>query len=282
MSDKKSMPASGKSAAGKNNLKAKKQAEKNAQRIIDEKQKRKKLQEKRSREIQESRQKKKELELKKQQKEENRQQRILKKIQKKENLRKAYKKFRYYTSAEFLIKVNYKKVFLCIVLPVAVVVTGIVMLVNSVFVNVPVEIRNTEFNGRYESDTVATDSVFNKQQKKTMVNALKEKGCQKFDFYINSVIEIDDNFQTDSLTFGNLSDYILVATIFDEDGTVLYRSLGLKSGKEINKAEFFDELEYGQREVTVAVNAYNKKTYEKIGTKYAKVSLTIGVEYDDE
>ncbi len=281
MSDKKTMPASEKSAAGKNNLKAKKQAEKNAQKIIDEKLKKKKQQAKRSHEIQEQRKKQKETEQKKQLKEELCRQKLLKKIQAKENIRKAYKKFRYYTSAEFLVKVNYKKVFLYIILLVVAVITGIVILVNSVFMNVPTAIRNEEFSGKFESDTSATESILNKQQKNVMVKLLREKGCKDFDFYINSVVEIDDKFRTNSLMFGNMSDYVLVATIYDNDGTVLYRSLGLKPNKEINEATFFDEMEYGQHNVKVAVNAYNKKTYEKIGTKFAELSLTIGVDFDE-
>lgn len=281
MSDKKIMPASGKSAAGKNNIKAKKQAEKNAQKIINEKLRKKKLQEKRSKEIQEQRRQQKEAEQKKQQKEENRQQRILRKIRKKENIRNAYKKFRYYTSADFLVRVNYKRVFLVIILPITSLTVGIVLLVNSVFFNVPKDIRNMEFGGNLASDSIAQESVFNKQQKNVMVKLLKEKGCKDFDFYINSVIEINDEFKTKSLMFGNMSDYILVATIYDSDGKVLFRSLGLKPDKEINEAEFFDEMEYGQKKVKVAANAYNRKTFEKIGTKYAEVTLTIGVDYDE-
>ena len=63
---------------------------------------------------------------------------------------------------------------------------------------------------------------------------------------------------------------------------MLYRSLGLESGREINKAKLFKELSYGVHDVKVAVNAYDKATNKKIGTKYAKIKIAVGVEYNGE
>ena len=97
-------------------------------------------------------------------------------------------------------------------------------------------------------------------------------------------MNVRDDFSTEDLCFGNpkSNDCILIATVYDSDGEVLYRSLGLESGREINKAKLFKELSYGVHDVKVAVNAYDKATNKKIGTKYAKIKIAVGVEYNGE
>ena len=88
----------------------------------------------------------------------------------------------------------------------------------------------------------------------------------------------------DDLCFGNTktNDFVLIATVYDKDNTVLYRSLGLEPGKEINRAKLFGEMSYGIHDVKVAVNAYDKNTNKKIGTRYAKIKIAVGVEYNGE
>ena len=75
---------------------------------------------------------------------------------------------------------------------------------------------------------------------------------------------------------------MLIATVYDKENTVLYRSLGLEPGKEINRAKLFGEMSYGKHDVKVAVNAYDKNTNKKIGTRYAKIKIAVGVEYNGE
>ncbi len=288
MSNKKNVPAAGKTVAGKNNsnknkeaLRKKAEAEKNAKRLLEEKEKKQKQREKRSEEIRKQRQKAS-----------TKQKKIAEKKTKKENAKisrkrrrnRFVKKFRYYTSKKFLSSLNYFRIFTCIVLPIALIITASVNFSRSVFMNVPSSIRATEFNGRIESETVATDSVFNIGQQQVFIDALKARGSRSFDFYFNSVVNVGDDFSTDDLCFGNpkTNDCVLIATVYDKDDTVLYRSLGLEPGKEINSVKLFSELSYGIHDVKVAVNAYDKKTNEKIGTKYAKIKIAVGVEYNGE
>lgn len=288
MSNKKNVPAAGKTVAGKNNsnknkeaLRKKAEAEKNAKRVIEEKEKKQKQREKRSEEIRKQRQKasikQKKIAEKKTKKERT-------KASRKRRRNRFVKKFRYYTSKKFLSSLNYFRIFTCIVLPIALIVTASVCVSRSVWVNVPSEIKATEFNGRLESETVAEESVFNAQQQQVFVEALNARGSKKFSFYFNSVVNVDDDFSTDNLCFGNpkTNDCVLIATVYDKDDTVLYRSLGLEPGKEINSAKLFEELSYGIHDVKVAVNAYDRKTNEKIGTKYAKIKIAVGVEYNGE
>lgn len=148
------------------------------------------------------------------------------------------------------------------------------------FVNVPAEIRSYEYSGRTESDAVAPKSPFNSQQKQVLIDSLHSKGSNKFEFYINSAVKIDDEARTESLCFGNPNpeNCVLVLIVFDSDGKMIYRSLGLKSGAELNNIKLFYELPYGLQEVTAAVNAYDGQTNEKIGTRYAEIKLAVGVD----
>ena len=280
MSNKKNMPVADKTVAGKNNYKRKKQAEKEAKRVLEEKERKQKQREKRSEEIRKQRQKVS-----------AKNNRIAEKAEKKKRSKEHRKnrrdnfrtKFKYYTSKEFLGSFNYFRIFTFIILPIALIVTGIVCISHSVYVNVPTDIRKTEFNGRLESETVALESVFNAQQQQVFMGALKARGSRSFDFYFNSVVDVDDDFSTDDLCFGNpeSNDCVLIATVYDGD-TVLYRSLGLEPGREINRAKLFGELSYGVHDVKVAVNAYDKNTNGKIGTKYAEIKLAVGVDYNGE
>lgn len=288
MSNKKNVPVAGKTVAGKNNYnknkssqRKKAEAEKNAKRLLEEKKKKQKQREKRSEEIRRQRQEVSEKET-----------RIAERKEKKEKAkalrkrRKArfIKKFRYYTSKKFLFSLNYFRIFTCIILPIALIITASVCISRSVLVNVPSEIRATEFNGRIESETVAGNSIFNVQQQQVFVDAINSRGSRKFSFYFNSVVNVGDDFSTDDLCFGNpkTNDCVLIATVYDNDNTVLYRSLGLEPGKEINRAKLFGELSYGIHDVKVAVNAYDKNTNEKVGTRYAKIKIAVGVEYNGE
>lgn len=280
MSNKKNVPVADKTVAGKNNYKRKKQAEKDARRVLEEKERKQKQREKRSEKIRKQRQKVS-----------AKNNRIAEKAEKKKRSKEHRKncrdnfrtKFKYYTSKEFLGSFNYFRIFTFIILPIALIVTGIVCVSHSVFVNVPTDIRKTEFNGRLESETVAQESVFNVQQQQVFMDALKARGSRSFEFYFNSVVDVNDDFSTDDLCFGNpeSNDCVLIATVYDGD-TVLYRSLGLEPGREINRAKLFGELSYGVHDVKVAVNAYDKNTNEKVGTKYAEIKLAVGVDYNGE
>lgn len=279
---KKNKPAADKSAAGKTNSnsnqqkikqKQREEAEKQAKRLIEEKQKAQKLQQKKSAEIH-----------KRRAKENEKNEKIQKKAELKKNrkskLKKIGNKIKYLFSKEYLSSINYFRVFVFIVLPIVLIVLGIIGISKTVWINVPSEIRSFDYEGRMESETIALPSVFNKQQQQVFVDSLNASGSRKFDFYINSVISVDDDSQTENLCFGNPkgSKYILIATIYDKDGTVIYRSLGLKNGREINEAKLFVSLPYGLHDVKVAVNAYDKETNEKIGTKFAAVKIAVGVD----
>lgn len=293
MSNNKKKPAAGKSAAGKSNSKKnnqtvnqkerqkqKAQAEKDARRVIEEKEKAQKQRQKKSEEIRKRREKESERKQKEQQKNQQKVERRDKRLHVSAVLKKIWEKIKYYTSKDFLGSFNYLRIFIFIVVPAVLLVFAVVGITRLVPLNVPHDILSYEYNSRLESETVAKESVFNAQQQQVFSDALNAHGSRKFEFYINSVIPIDDDGATDELCFGNPSgnDCILVATVFDSDGEIIYRSLGLDSGKEINEAKMFKSLSYGLHDVKVAVNAYDKETNKKTGTQYAKIKLAVGVD----
>lgn len=288
MANKKNRPAAGKTVAGKTNSKQnikanrkqKAEAEKRAQKLIEEKQKAKKQQQKKSDEIHKRRAKQSEKDKKLQQKKAIRLKRMDKRLGFKGTLKEIWKKIKYYTSKEFLSSFNYVRIFIFIVVPSVLIVFGIVSLLHTVPLNVPADIITYDFNGRIESEVVAKESVFNNQQQQALMNSLDSHGSGKFDFYINSVIPVDDNGCTDELCFGNPknNNCVLIATVYDKGGDIIYRSLGLESGNEINEAKMFKSLSYGIHNVKVAVNAYDAKTNAKIGTRYAKIKFAVGVD----
>ncbi len=296
MSNKKKKAAAGKSVAAKTNSgqkkteqvkkdkeKQKAQAEKQAQRVREERQRAERERAKKSEDIQKRREKQRIKDEKTEKKTESKEKRRLnaKNIEEKIKavLKKAADKIRYYTSKEFLGSFRYSRILIFIVLPLVLIGVGIFAFLQTPLVNVPSEIRNLTFSGRVESSLVANPSAFNESQRTMLIDSVDAHGFGDFDFYINTNITLDDNAETSTLRFGNPqgNGCILVATVYDEDGKVLYRSLGLEEGKEINSARFFEEIEYGTHDVKVAVNAYDSETNEKIATKYAKIKLSVGV-----
>lgn len=293
MANKKKKPAAGKSVAGttnsgktnpnkKNIEKQKAEAAKQAQRVQDERLKAERERAKKSEDIRKRREKQKAKDERIEKKQLGKEKRT---TQHKNNvafLKKIWSKVTYYTSKEFLGSFNYARIFLFVILPVALLIFGISFFTQATFLNVPSEIINYEFNGRLESSYVAKESAFNAKQREIFIETLDAHGSGKFEFYINSSIPVGDDGVIDELCFGNPEENncILVATVFDSDGEVLYRSLGLESGTEINDAKLFKEIPYGTHKVKVAVNAYDKETNEKIGTKYARIKLSVGVDED--
>ena len=287
-------PAAGKSVAGKNNsghknslsdkeLKRRRsQADKDAKRLQKEKERRQLAREKKSADIHKRREAQNKRELKLNEKKEQREIKESKRQIRSNSFKKFLNKLRYYTSRRFLKSFNYGRIFMFVILPAALIVFGSVSFAHSAFANVPGEIRNFTYEGRTETGAVVGESVFNSQQISVFTSTLKSHGSRKFKFYINSRIHIDDDGKTTDLCFGNPSENgsVIIATIFDKDGKILYRSLGLEPGYEMNNVTFFEKLPYGTHNVKVCVNAYDAASHEKIGTRYAKIQLLVGVDSD--
>lgn len=295
MSNKKKKPAAGKSVAGKTNSgkkipdnkknteKKKAEAEKQAQHVREERLKAERERAKKSEEIQKRREKQRIKDEKAEKKTEAKAKTVSFIKNRFDSVRNFCKKIgarlRYYTSKDFLGSFRYSRILIFIVLPLVLIGVGIYLFLQTPLVAVPSEIRDLEFSGRIESAATAKPSSFSESQQAMFVNSVGARGTDAFEFYFNTNVTLDDNGETENLRFGNPqgNGCILVATVYDDDGRVLYRSLGLEPGKEINSAKFFEEISYGTHDVKVAVNAYDSETNEKIATKYAKIKLSVGV-----
>ena len=295
MSNKKKKPAAGKSVAGKtnsgkkipenkkNNAKIKSDAEKQAQRVREERLKAERERAKKSEELQKRREKQRAKDEKAEKKADTKARLASSVKNEVDSVRGFFKKIggrlRYYMSKEFLGSFRYSRILIFIVLPLVLICVGIYFFMLTPLVAVPSEIRDLEFSGRIEAAATAKESAFSEGQQAMFIDSTSARGTDKFKFYFNTNVTLDDNGETENLRFGNPqgNGCILVATVYDDDGRVLYRSLGLEAGKEINSAKFFEEIAFGTHSVKVAVNAYDSETNEKIATKYAKIKLSVGV-----
>lgn len=183
----------------------------------------------------------------------------------------------------FKEKYNLGKIIAVAVVFVSILAICIFLLVSllSSGSDVPDEIINAEFKGRLETSSAAYDISLSAQQQEALAKAVKIKGNRRaFSFFVNEKIILDEADDPALLEFGSLSDNkcVLVAFLLDKQGNIVYRSLGIEAGKEVKSISFFDEIAYGTQTLTLVVNGYDPKTYEKIGTQTTGIKLEIGVD----
>lgn len=187
------------------------------------------------------------------------------------------------TFREFAKKYDIGKIAIALLLAAAI-VAGIIYLIVSLFtsgVKVPDEIKNAEYKGRIEPSSVAIETDISAEQQKTLSKSVSVKGNKSaFKFYTNKEIVMDDYSDPALIEFGSVSsnECVLLAFLIDENGKLLYRSLGVEPGKKIGSVSLFDSVPYGKHKLTLIVNGYDPETYEKKGTQTTSVNLTIGAD----
>lgn len=163
---------------------------------------------------------------------------------------------------------------------VAVIITLFVSLLGSNY-KVPDYIKDIEYKGRVEPESIAYSIDISENQQKALAKATKSKGDKRaFDFFVNDDIVMDEYDEPALLEFGSVdyNDCVLLFFIFDENGNEIYRSLGIEPGKQVKSVLFFDEIPYGSHEATLAVIGYDKDTHKRVGMQTTKIKLEIGVE----
>lgn len=151
--------------------------------------------------------------------------------------------------------------------------------------SVPGDIRNADFKGRLEPDSVAVQSVLSPSQQSKLAKTVKAKGFTgAFDFYVNDEIVIEEHTDPALLELGsvNTNECVITAFLLDENNEVIYRSLGIEPGEEIRSVRLYDSVSYGTQQATLVVNGYDAETYKKIGTQTVKIQLKIGVDKVEE
>ncbi|MBQ8784208.1 MAG: hypothetical protein IJZ57_10620 [Clostridia bacterium] len=167
---------------------------------------------------------------------------------------------------------------------IAVAVIAVIALVTAIVLSnpaLPESVKNAEFKGRLEPDSVAARSSLSASQQAKLAKSVNAKGnTGAFDFYVNEQISVDEHTDPALIEFGSeeSNDCILVAFLLDENGEVIYRSLGVEPGEEIRSVVLFDSVSYGSQTATLAVVGYDKKTYDKVGMQTVKIDLKIGVD----
>lgn len=160
---------------------------------------------------------------------------------------------------------------------------GIIILISSLLYaeDIPDRVKNAQYRGRNESASDSYNIELSSEQQKKLAETVKVKGDKRaFSFFVNEEIVIEDYDDPALLDFGSVStnDCILIAFIVDENGTVLYNTLGIEPGKGVRSINLFNEVSYGTHDATLVVNGYDKKTYEKIGMQTTDIKIKIGVD----
>ncbi len=181
----------------------------------------------------------------------------------------------------FAAKYNIGKIVLAALLALGI-IAAVVYLIVRIFtggVKVPDEIKNAEYKGRLEASSVAVQTDISEEQQKILARSLSVKGDKSaFKFFVNKDIVMDDYSDPALIEFGSVSsnDCILLAFLVDENGNLLYRSLGVEPGEKISSVSLFDSVPYGKHKLTLFVNGYDPETKEIVGTQAATVNLKIG------
>lgn len=116
------------------------------------------------------------------------------------------------------------------------------------------------------------------------VEGMKRHGKKKaFDYFCNETLEFDSASSYGSVLFANVecNDCILVFTIKDEDGNMLFRSGGIEPGKYVSQLRLYNRLEVGTHPARLFVTGYDRETKACIGVQYTDVEIRIGDMYND-
>ena len=142
---------------------------------------------------------------------------------------------------------------------------------------------NVSYYGREESDFAVSLISASEEEQKTMSDEMKlDFDNAKFDFYSMTEYEYSDANPIFPLSLANPSynDCILVFTITDGDGEILYRSLGVRPGYMLTYVSFSRNIPYGENDLKLYVTAFKEKEgknetkYTKIGNSIATLKMT--------
>ena len=144
------------------------------------------------------------------------------------------------------------------------------------------------YSGRnFASDEVGTIAIPDEQQQKYVKDTAAKGDTRKFSFYTNTEISVSKQDSLVPIAFSNPSagKHILLCSIVNEDGVVVYRSLGLAPGQYVSNVRFSQYLKYGTNELTMYVSAFettkedDEMFYDKVGTQKVKLKVVCGEDY---
>lgn len=137
-----------------------------------------------------------------------------------------------------------------------------------------------EYRGRNIPDTstyIVTDDLVTQYE---FTDKMERKGdTEAFRYYAATQIVFPEKYSSANLNLVNVfdNDCVFIASIVDETDTVVYRSLGLVSGRALSDI-YISDLNYGTHDMKLVVAAYDPESYELIGVQYSDLTVQVGIE----
>ncbi len=192
-------------------------------------------------------------------------------------------------------KFNFKKIKLTkknvIIALVAIVTLAALISVLSVIQIGKTDYSPAIYSGKsFEDSEVGVISISDEKQSELIKKTDASGNTSKFSFYANTVMTVTSPDSSLPITIANptTSDKIILCTIVNDDGVIVYRSLGILPGRFLNKVKLSQYLDYGKNELTLYVSAFktseagSELTYKKVGTQKAKLEVNVGTDYASE
>ncbi len=186
------------------------------------------------------------------------------------------------TASKKAVSVSKKVIIICAAVLVA--AAGIFALYFSLRFKIP-EVAIPEYYGRDIPETESLPLLAELEEQYKYAEEYAAKGDSVFKCYAADSITFDEAFGYGNLDLANVMDNncTLIATIVDDAGAVIYRSLGLPAGRYIHDIRLFNqELPYGQYDFKLIIAAYNSETHENVGVQYHDLTVNIGIEEETE
>lgn len=139
----------------------------------------------------------------------------------------------------------------------------------------------TEYGGRNVDDkdllVIGHDAA---DQEKFSDNMKRRGDVKKFDFYAAERVHIAEASDPIEIGLANPinNNCAFIVSLVDNEGNLCYRSLGIPNGYILPKIYLTQVMPYGSYDMKLVVSAYDKETYEHIGTQYSDFTLEIGFE----
>lgn len=179
---------------------------------------------------------------------------------------------------------------------IAVLLVAIVTLVALISVISVLHIGKTDYSpsiysGKdFEDSEVGVISISDEKQSELVKKTDASGNTGKFSFYANTVMSLASPDSALPITLSNptTSDKMLLCTIVNDNGVIVYRSLGIAPGRFLNKVKLSQYLDYGKNELTLYVSAFKTSeagtelTYKKVGTQRVKLEVNVGTDYAPE
>ena len=147
------------------------------------------------------------------------------------------------------------------------------------------------YSGRsFDDSEVSLIAISAEKQAEHIRNTEVKGDKNKFAFYANTAISVSEPDSLLPIAFSNptINEDILLCSLVNKDGVVVYRSLGVVPGRYLTNIRLSRYLDYGVNELTLYVSAFRAEGteddyhFEQIGTQKAKIEVHVGNDYMSE